>query len=101
MQRLTLGYRYQNGIPRPTSAQKTAPAPDPPPALDPPVRQNEKQTKSGLFGLSLSPDRPLFSLGRRKICPDDLLLLVLLIALWQDKADPSVLAALFYLLASD
>lgn len=45
-----------------------------------------------------SPDRPLLRLMGRDIYPEDLMLVLLILTLKEDNADPGLVAALIYLL---
>ena len=45
-----------------------------------------------------SPDQPLLRLMGREIYPEDLMLVLLILALKEDNADPGLVAALIYLL---
>ncbi len=54
----------------------------------------------GLSKLLGNTDAPIMKLGSREIFPEDLLLLLLIIMLVQEDADPSLIAALIYVLAA-
>ncbi len=67
------------------------PKPVPPPKQDPPPKQERERGWP-------SPEKPLCRLFGREWYGEDFLLILLIFVLKEEKADPSLLTALVYLL---
>lgn len=93
---------------RPPPTHGTVHPPMPPPADPPRSRakpsaegecpREEKSKGDFLQRLLPSPDRPLLRLLGREIYAEDVLLILLILTLKEEKADPALLVALVYLL---
>lgn len=83
---------------RPREETHAAPREEPRRHTLPPRRRQPQKLRFPLQLNELSPDKPLLRLGSRDIFAEDIMLVLLIIMLSQDDADPELIISLIYIL---